>query len=252
MSLRMRWLLSSIFFFFIVHCAYSEEIKNRWKFTNISPLQVNDSNNEGSYTVELQNLDTPEWGSQSLNKGQLQRIAEYFNVESIEELAGKEFKAENVARNPWVWLEQLAVRTKVKGEYVTPQPDELYDRAARAFAQMQLPDFSDVYERDIYSSFEPLFADDSLSGSINKDWLNQFMSKVFEYSNGDVTLSLANPSEFHMLLRCCAAYLKLENKKTEEVKRLIMSRSSEPFKFDSESAAAEHFEPVLRSNIPRE
>jgi len=239
-----------------IKCAYAETVHNHWKFTGITPFLGETQDRGANYRVELRNVDTTESGSQDVSRARLQPLTKYFNIGKIEELKGKDFKTDNDTSDPWQWLEELSVKIKNNGNYVSPSPEELYDRAARALAEMELPDFSDVETKDVLKIFSLAYVDNqghaNFNTPINENWLSDFKEKVSKYSSGKVVLLEASPSDkFSYYVLGKATYLKLENKETGRTRPLIMGPYGEPFQFADGNGSGPEFNPVVRSNIPK-
>lgn len=204
----------------VLICSSRAEAKQEsWQFEKVE-LFYNGRGDE-RYGVMLKKVDANEGAGSSVTVPELQLIMQHFGVHKPEDLVGKVFAVDEL-ETPWTKLNELAVLVKNKGNYQAPNPEELYDRAARALAKMELPDFSDVTDSDIHSAFRLLWTGKEPILKLNIDWLNNFREKVYKYSNGKVTLLDANMSEFHAIVRGSGGYFKLINKESGEVKRLIL------------------------------
>lgn len=108
----------------------------------------------------------------SIESSELEPLLKHFQVETLEELQGKHF--ESPKRGAISALDFFLVQLKHNGNYKPPSKQKLIIRAARALANMEEPDFSDVDSDTVCSAFlEPwnFF-------NLDEKWMRMFTGMV--------------------------------------------------------------------------
>ena len=151
-------------------------------------------------------------------------IAEHFGVRVAQDLAGKTFAAPcKKARDgklvdyddPLDVLDLLGVQRMYDGHYVPPTDEVLYRRTVQTFAQMRLPDFSDVDRRTLWHAFERLY---DAGGKGSAVFVDRLARDVFAASKGTVSLLRTNRQD---LCAECRAHLRLMSKDGALVRLVI-------------------------------
>lgn len=119
-------------------------------------------------------------------------------------------------------MDILIIQDKLGGKRPPIMPHVLYDRAAKALAQMKLPDFSGQDENYVDRVFSALF---------HKHTTYNLAKKVEEFSGGAVKMRQADAKTvFNLGVKGEADYLVLVS--GENKKRLIFGPYPTPFYFD--------------------
>ena len=128
----------------------------------------------------------PMFGPKAMNG-----LMSHFNVTREQDLVGKSFQCTQDDCNEAVEL--LLLQIKTSNHYTPVPPHRIFELAAHALAQMEVPDWRNIFSGDVGNAFQGIF-DDNRQGSceINTAWVLNFSKKVNEYSKGQVALIPSN------------------------------------------------------------
>lgn len=211
------WLL----FFALNTQSFAEEMK-RFTFSEVE-------RREFGYSIKLREEGTHPSGYTQFSAltADVQAIQNYYGVVSPDLLVGKSFKApDEGATRAFDWLR---VQIQHDFKYEPPTHEELYDVAARALAQMEVPDFSSYMGKHVAEAFLVPFG--SGLSLTDQSWLNDFNALIRRYSQGKAWLEQANPEAFRNRVQGPAAYLILKNTETDKSKKVIFGPYKHPFTF---------------------
>lgn len=153
-------------------------------------------------------------------------LMKHYGVNSPAELSGKIF--ENDREDAASALDLFLVQIRHHGKYEPPTFYEVRERAARALARFEAPDFRDVDGTTLANAFAEVW--DGMRA--NRDWLYSFLHRIEDISNHAVMAANYPADRFPMQVKGPAEYLVLMTEGHSQL--FIMGPYTHPVQFMKE------------------
>lgn len=198
-----------------------------WVINEIAQNQFDDrpwDNDQAFYMWKLHQKGQEWFTSSGMDYSDVKLLMKRYKVDHPSDLTGKTFISKYSDASSALNL--LVVEIKSNGKYDPPAPKDIRLMAAKALAEMELPDYSMIDSHAIYEAFAEIWK----GFDPQKGWLAWFIHEIYILSNKTVALEAADPDLFSCRVKGPAAYMTLSDGKT--TKRVILGPYSSPVQFD--------------------
>ena len=159
-----------------VHFAASKG-RNTYTINEVTPV-------EGGFNVEIASEQTQITGTSTFTASEIEQVQKFFEEDEAKELEGNCFCT--IESQPEHALQELKFLAQGQGIRAVPSRDEITEKVAQAFANLEDPNFSsDLTGGDIWRYFVSLFDLEIFENDpVATTWVANLTQRVSQISQG--------------------------------------------------------------------